>query len=63
MNDSRNSLRRRTRGSGRQQNGRVRMPATDPWVGSDDGRLWCCGDERLLAWQAPDPWMHRIRLG
>lgn len=62
MKNSKTSLSRSSRSSLRPKAGRQWMPATDPWIGSDDNRLWCRSEQNHFDWATPDPWMHRIQI-
>jgi hypothetical protein len=62
MKNSNKSLRPGSHGNPRPKAGRQWMPATDPWIGSDDSRLWCRSEQNHFDWSTPDPWMHRIQI-
>jgi hypothetical protein len=36
------------------------MPVIDPWIGSDDHRLWRHQDGYDFDWSSIDPWTRRI---
>lgn len=52
----------RARSKRRPKAGRQWMPVTDPWIGSDDSRLWCRSEEIRSEWSQEESWMRRIQF-